>query len=90
MPNIHEHLLFDQHFFGYTYGQYKYIHNLLDHGAIGYVATFSKGHRKYMHDSRAVEFVTKNYGILAGQVAQAHIALDKVWSESKRKGTLRQ
>ena len=88
MPNIHEHLLWDQYFFGYSYGQFRYIHYLIDHGAVGYVATFSKGHRKFMHDSRAVKFILDHYGFQVAEVARSHIVLDKVWSSAKRSAKL--
>ena len=87
---MHEHLLFDQNFFGYEYGQYKFIHHLIDHGDIGYVKVFSHGHRKFMHDSRAVAYIFQQYGPQAAEVARGHIALDKVWSYSKRHGTKKQ
>lgn len=84
---MHEHLTFDVEFFGHSYGQYKYIHYLLDHGDIDYVQVFGVHHRRFMHDQRAVDYITKTYGIEAGLVAKAHIALDKIWSYSKRQGS---
>jgi len=90
MGNIHEHLLFDVEFFGYYYGQYKYIHHLIDHGDIDYVAVFGQSHRKFMHDQRMVDYITANYGIEAGMVAKGHLAIDKVWSYSKRHGSKKQ
>jgi len=80
--------MFDFSFFGTdTYG---FIHHLLDHGDIDYVKLFGQGHRQFMHDQRAVDYITANYGIVAGQVALAHISLDRVWSHSKRYGTKKQ
>ncbi len=80
--------MFDKLFFGTE--NYAYIHYLLDHGnipGIDYVRLFGHAHRKIMHDQRAVEFITLNYGYDAGRIAAAHIALDKVWSHSKRNGS---
>lgn len=74
--------MFDELFFGTT--SYAYIHYLLDHGGYDYVGIFGHAHRKIMHDERAVEFIALNYGFRASEVARAHIALDKVWSHSKR------
>lgn len=79
--------MFDQEFFGFEYGQYKFIHYLLDHGSIDYVKVFGQNHRKFMHDDRAVRYITMTYGAEAGLVAKGHIALDKVWSYSKRHGS---
>lgn len=74
--------MFDKLFFG-TDG-YAYVHYLLDDGGYNYAGLLGPGHRKIMHDQRAVDYITLNYGYLAGRVAAAHIALDEVWSYSKR------
>lgn len=49
-----------------------------------YVKLFGQGHRKIMHDSRAIIYIYANYGPQAADVARGHIALDEVWSYSKR------
>ena len=77
--------MFDKIFFGTT--SYAYVHHLLDQGDIDYVKLFGHAHRKIMHDQRAVDYITLNYGYLAGRIALAHIALDEVWSYSKRHGS---
>jgi len=74
--------MFDKIFFGTE--NYSYIHYLLDQGDLNYVGLFGQGHRRVMHDKRAVEYIFLNYGFKASEVARAHIALDKVWSHSKR------
>lgn len=77
--------MFDKLFFGTE--NYAYVHYLLDHGDIDYVKTFGQHHRKFMHDGRAVLFIYANYGQQAAEIARAHIALDEVWSYSKRHGS---
>jgi len=87
IPNLHEHCLFDMHFFGVKYQEYEYVHQILDHGVnvgIDYQKLFSVKHRHFLHDARAIEYVAANYGYLAGLIAKGHIALDIVWSYSKR------
>lgn len=78
------HQLFDFWFFDAPMGSTKYIHDLIDHGDIGYVATFGVKHRQFMHDERAVQFIENNYGPYAAMVARGHIALDKVYSQMRR------
>ena len=84
---MHTHCLFDMHFFGCKYREYEFVHNILDHGAnvgIDYQRLFAVKHRHFLHDNRAVEYVTANFGYLAGMIAKGHIALDIVYSYSKR------
>ena len=87
MPDIHTHCLFDMHFFGCKYEQFVWVHNILDHGAdvgIDNQRLFAVKHRRFLHDSRAVEYITANFGYLAGLIVRGHIALDIVYSYSKR------
>ena len=78
------HQMFDFWFFDAPLGSTKYIHDLIDHGDIGYVATFGVKHRQFMHDERAVKFIEYHYGPFAAMVARGHIALDKVYSQMRR------
>ena len=87
IPDIHTHCLFDMHFFRVKYREYVFVHNILDHGdnvGIDYQRLFATKHRHFMHDDRAVEYITANFGPLAGMVARGHVALDIVFSYSKR------
>lgn len=85
MPDSHQHMLLDMHFFDVPYGSTKYVHDLLDHGDIDYVRLFGVKHRQFMHDRRAIAWIESQYGPFAGLVAKLHIAIDIVWSYSKRK-----
>ena len=40
-----------------------------------------------MHDGRAIFYIYANYGPQSADVARGHIALDEVWSYSKRNGS---
>jgi len=80
--------MFDKLFF--RTDSYAYIHHLLDHGDIGYVKVFGQGHRIFMHDERAVQYIFEQYGFEASEIARAHIALDQIWSYSKRHGSKKQ
>lgn len=77
-------MLMDFHFLDTPYGSTEYIHDLLDHGDIGYVKLFGVKHRHFMHDARAVQWVESNYGAFAALVAKLHIAYDIVSSREKR------
>lgn len=77
----------DFHYFGCRYGQFSWVHDLLDHGLdtnIDYVRLFGVKHRHFLHDMRAVQWVEHNYGSAAASVARLHICLDIVWSQGKR------
>lgn len=76
MPNIKEHLEFDMIMFGAYYGEYIYVHWLLDHGDEDYVGTYGKSHRAFNHNEAAIQYISVFYGPTAGLVARGHIALD--------------
>ena len=84
MPDKRLHMLMDFHFLDTPYGSTEYIHDLLDHGDIGYVKLFGVKHRHFMHDQRAVQWIETNHGSFAALVARLHICLDIVWSQGKR------
>lgn len=75
------------HMFGVKYREYEFVHQILDHGAnvgIDYQRLFAAKHRKFLHDDRAIGYVTDNFGYMAGIITRGHIALDIVWSQGKR------
>ncbi len=87
VPNKNLHMLMDFHFLNAPYGSTSYIHDILDHGDIGYVKLFGVKHRHFMHDNRAVQWIEANHGAYAALVARLHICLDIVWSQGKREMT---
>lgn len=85
MPDHETHNLFDFFFLGCQYGQYQYIHDLMDHP---WVSIFQKDHRRLMHDEKTVQWIEQQYGPVAAIVARAHIACDMAFSEYKKKNRL--
>uniref|UniRef100_A0A6M3MEC6 Uncharacterized protein n=1 Tax=viral metagenome TaxID=1070528 RepID=A0A6M3MEC6_9ZZZZ len=88
MPNLDIHLLFDKLMFGDINNQYRFVHQILDHGVdtgIDYVKDYGVHHRKFLHDQRGINYIITNYGYEAGAIANGHIVLDKIWTHAKRK-----
>ena len=72
-------------FFGCSYGQFEYVHKLMDHP---WVETFGAEHRRLMHDDKAILWIESQYGPMAGLVARGHRALDIAFSGAKHRGKL--
>jgi len=83
--------MFDRLMFGDINNQYRFVHQILDHGAdagIDYVKVFGVHHRKFLHDQRGIDYIISHYGYQAGIIASGHITLDKVWSYAKRRNMI--
>ena len=88
MPNLEIHLMFDKYFFGDLNNQYRFVHQILDHGidtGIDYVKEFGVHHRKFLHDQKGIDYIATQYGLQASCIAHGHIVLDKIWTHAKRK-----
>ena len=85
MPNLRSHNLMDMHFLGCQYGEYEWVHVVMDHGDIDYVGLFGTKHRHFMHDDRTVQYLGSMYGPIVALVARLHIALDLTWTNEKKR-----
>lgn len=83
MPDHDTHDLFDFYMFGCAMGQFRWVHQLLDHP---WINVFGAEHRKVMHDAKTIAWIESQYGPMAALVAKGHIACDIAFSSLKRKG----
>lgn len=83
MPDHDTHDLFDFWFFGCKMGEFRWVHQLMDHP---WQKAMGPDHRKLMHDARTVTWMETNYGPMAGLVCKGHIALDLSVSSAKKRG----
>ncbi len=86
MPDHDTHNFFDMQMYGCSYGQFDFVHKLLD---TTWVKLFGKEHRRIAHDDKMVQYIEANYGPMAAAVAKSHIALDITFSGWKRRNGYR-